>query len=528
MLLEEKKRRIRWWQSIRWRLALGSMLVALLATALLTLAVLLSVPYYYGIDQRDRLTNAAANNAQHVGESYAEVGKLGKAAANTLPNVLVGYLLVVVDHHNRPVYPAAALRTTLAPLLKALANPHFHPSSQNGDLAKMYEAVIKGQQGITTIDEIGQSRPGAVPRPFAVQPILYGGQSGAPVVGVLLMLPRSAAENTIPPFVLAMRQSTLIASLIIAVLAALAAILFSRTITRPLAKLTKAVDVLASGDYSAQVKTNARGELGELATTFNEMAARLDDDVNELRRQELWRRELIMNITHDLATPLTAIAGLGESLVDGVNESREDYEATGRIIVRETLRLRRLVKDLHIMAKMETGAMQPQCTAVRLAALVDEVLAVLAPEFERADVEPRNAIAYDLPPVQADADMLMRVFSNLCDNALRHTPAGGVVVIDAAQRDNLLEVSVTDTGQGIPAEALPRVFDRFYRAAVSRQVTTGGSGLGLAIVRAIIEAHGGSVRAENVPEGGARVVFTLPLDVCDPAVIANTPTRPLV
>src|SRR5207302_7389015 len=217
------------------------------------------------------------------------------------------------------------------------------------------------------------------------------------------------------------------ASAIIIIVAVLAAMLFSRTITRPLARLTKAAHVLASGDYSAQVKTNAQGEIGELANTFNEMATRLASDVNELRQQEYRRRELIMNITHDLATPLTAIAGLGESLVDGVNQGREDFEKTGGIIVRETLRLRRLVKDLHIMAKVEAGAMQPQRKAFRLAALVDESLAVMAPEFERANVEPLNNVPYTLPVTWADPDMLMRVFSNLYDNALRHTPSGGTV-----------------------------------------------------------------------------------------------------
>jgi len=106
--------------------------------------------------------------------------------------------------------------------------------------------------------------------------------------------------------------------------------------------------------------------------------------------------------------------------------------------------------------------------------------------------------------------MLMHVFSNLCDNALRHTPPGGSVMVDARQQGNVLEIAVTDTGKGIPAEALSRVFDRFYRADASRQVNTGGSGLGLAIVQAIVEAHGGAIRAENAPQGGARILFTLP------------------
>src|SRR5205807_10489294 len=239
--------------------------------------------------------------------------------------------------------------------------------------------------------------------------------------GVMLVTPRS---NAIPPFVTTVGMAVLMASIVITVLAVLAAILFSRPITIPLAKLTTATRLLAKGDYSVQVSTRAPGELRELARNFNEMAVQLKQDMEELQWQEVWRRELIMNITHDLATPLTAIAGLGEALIDGVNHSHEDYEATGRVIVRETLRLHRLVQDLHVMAKLEAKAVQPKKKSIRLAALVDEVLAVLAPEFERCGVEPINSVPYNLKPVQADADLLTRVFSNLCGNSLRHTPPG--------------------------------------------------------------------------------------------------------
>ena len=170
---------------------------------------------------------------------------------------------------------------------------------------------------------------------------------------------------------------------------------------------------------------------------------------------------------------------------------------------------------------------QPQWKSVRLAALVDEVLAVLATEFERANVEPLNAIAYHLPLVQADPDMLMRVFSNLCDNALRHTPPGGTVTFDAVQYESQLVVSVADSGEGIPTGALPRVFDRFYRGDSSRQAMTGGSGLGLAIVRAIVEAHGGTIWAENVPNSGARLLFSLPLASSEQASISGAITTPI-
>jgi len=498
--------RIRWWQSIRWRLALESMLVVLSAITLLALTAIFSFAYYYGVDQSDRLDMIATDSAQQIGMNYALSNNLHDAAVASLPAILVksqrtqnqGYLVIVLNRFNLRVYANTPVqRGTFAALPR-------------GALGKIRTDIFKAQQGITTVDDLGVTGFAAL-RPFEVLPIRMNGQSDGLVIGVLIMVPRSALANNIPPFLSTTSEFVLIASLVVAVLAALAAILFSRTITRPLAKLTNAARVLASRDYSARVQTEAPGELGELARTFNEMAARLEYDVNELHHQELWRRELIMNITHDLATPLTAIAGLGESLVDGVNQSREDYEATGHIIVRETLRLRRLVRDLHLMAKMEAGALQPQRTPVRLATLVDEVLAVLATEFERANVEPRNGIVYNLPRMPLDADMMTRVFTNLCDNALRHTPAGGTVTINGAQSGKMVRVSVTDTGEGIPEEALPRVFDRFYRVDASRQKATGGSGLGLAIVHAIIEAHGGTIWAENVPTGGARFVFTLPL-----------------
>ncbi len=522
--LQETYRRVRWWQSIRWRFALVSMLIALLATALLAVIMIVAINYYYGVDLRQRLTSIANSTAQRIGVNYTQSGSLATAVNSVLPNTPSqnsqnsDYLLLIFNNMNRRlIYPRFSLAKTN--LLVAIVDP----SVKNGDFVKISRAVVNARRyGVTIVDEIGTSGPGASPRLFVVQPIFDGGQSGASIVGVLIVIPRSVAENTVPPFLETIRLAILLASAIIAVLAALVAILFSRTITRPLAKLTNAAHVLASGNYSARVTTNEHSELGELTDTFNEMATRLEKDVDEMRKQELLRRELIMNISHDLATPLTAIAGLGESLVDGVNQNHEDFEATGRTIVRETLRLRRLVQDLHLMAKVEAGAMQPQPKVLRLAAVVDEALAVLAPEFERANVEPRNNVAFDLLPIWTDPDMLMRVFSNLCDNALRHTPTGGTVDIEAGQQRNMLEVAVTDTGGGIPPEALARVFDRFYRADTSRQARTGGSGLGLAIVQAIVEAHGGTIRAENAPQGGARIIFTMPLAEQAPIWTYNT------
>ena len=296
--------RVRWWQSIRWRFAAVSMSIALLATALLAVIMLVAINYYYGIDLRQRLTVIADTTAQRIGVSYTQNGSLPKAVNTVLPNTSSqnsqnsDYLLLIFNTKRPPrlIYPrfgTARRGANFAAFLLAITAP----SVQKGDFAKITKAVADARNGVATVDEIGTRGPGTSPRPFVVQPIFDGGQSGAAVAGVLLVIPRSVADNTVPPFLATIRIAILIVSAIIAALAALVAILFSRTITRPLAKLTSAAHVLASGDYSARVTTNAQSELGELAITFNEMATRLEKDIDELHKQEFWRRELIMNIT---------------------------------------------------------------------------------------------------------------------------------------------------------------------------------------------------------------------------------------
>ena len=331
--LATSNKRVHWWQSIRWRFALVSMLLVLLATALLAASMIVAINYYYGVDLSQRLTNVADNTAQRIGVSYAQNNSLTAAVNSVLPatpsqNAQNQEYLLLVINMTRPlrlIYPRYGNATTgpgFTALLLALADP----SVQKGDFARISKAVTDARRyGRETVVDIGSNTPGSTPRPAVVQPIFEGGQSSNSVIGVLIITPRSAADNTVPPFLQTMRLAILIVSVGIVALAALVSILFSRTITRPLAKLTSTAHVLASGDYSARVSTDSQSELGELATTFNEMAARLEKDVDELRKQEFWRRELIMNITHDLATPLTAIAGLGESLVDGVNQDREDF-----------------------------------------------------------------------------------------------------------------------------------------------------------------------------------------------------------
>ncbi|GHO44687.1 sensor histidine kinase [Ktedonospora formicarum] len=536
-----KPERMRWWQSIRWRLAVGSVTVTMLAMLLLVTTAILAALYFYESEQNARLSDTASLNAQRVGVQYSQETLQGQkdveALRSSAQKVLPAYTLknvqdqsvvsVILSQNNRIVYPLFLAKATAtgprdgqSRALYTALQRLLDPSQQGRYYSTFRTALAQAHQGKAIAYSPGN---GLLPRTFALNPIFAEGREEGEVVGVLLAASRSTIDQTLPQFILNVGGVIAVGLGVIALLAALAAVIYARTITRPLGAMTVATRQMVSGNYSVRVRDPAQGELGELAQTFNEMAAQLHRDVEVLREQELWRRELVMNITHDLATPLTAIAGLGEALVDGVNQSREDYEATGRVIVRETLRLRRLVKDLHVMSKVEAGALHPQQRALRMAALVDETLAVLIPEFERAGVEPRNDIAFDLPQVWADADMVTRVVSNLCDNALQHTSAGGSIVLEARVLNNELLISVTDSGKGIAPEALPKIFERFYRADGSRQSRVGGSGLGLSIVKAIVEAHGGRVWAENVSGAGARIGFTLPLA---PVSSAKTKTFP--
>jgi two-component system, OmpR family, sensor histidine kinase BaeS len=286
-----------------------------------------------------------------------------------------------------------------------------------------------------------------------------------------------------------------------------------RRLTRPLTALTLAAEQMKSGNYAQRVTPpKSRDELERLAVTFNAMADTIEADVNELRHQEQWRRDLLANIAHDLATPLTAIQGFSEALADNVITDPEARQETAQLIGREVQRLRRLVGEMQQMTSLESGRIQPDLAPLDMHALVDETLAVIKPECEQAGICLHNKIAPTTPPVLADSDRITQVLLNLLDNARRHTPTGGKITVGAQPKGKMLLVSVSDTGTGIGAADLPYIFERFYKVDRAR-TTTGdrGSGLGLSIVKAIITAHGGTISVTSEPSQGTCIQFSLPL-----------------
>ena len=234
-------------------------------------------------------------------------------------------------------------------------------------------------------------------------------------------------------------------------------------------------------------------------------------DVTELRRLEQVRTEFVANVSHELRTPLTAIHGYLETLLAGALEERENARRFLEIVFRHTERLGRLLDDLTDLSNIELGRVSLKLAPTRLDEVAESVLAIIRPKAESGRVTLGSQLPSDLPPVSADRDRLAQIFINLVDNAVKYTPEGGRVTVSARPvAGGRVEVTVADTGIGIPPADLPRITERFYRVDRARSRELGGTGLGLAIVKHLVLAHGGEFWIESEPGRGTTVCFTLP------------------
>ena len=269
-----------------------------------------------------------------------------------------------------------------------------------------------------------------------------------------------------------------------------------RGFTAPLGDLIDAAGRIEGGDLSARVQERGPREVRSLARAFNAMSSRLET-------AEEQRRHLLADVSHELRTPLSVVQGNLEALLDGVYPPDEPHLRT---ILDETNVISRLVEDLRTLSLAEAGALALHREPTDLAALARETTGAFAPQAEQAGVSLETAASSELAAIEVDPVRVREVLTNLVANALRYTPRGGRVQVEAAPDDEGgVALSVTDTGAGIPPEALGRVFDRFYKSPESR-----GAGLGLAIAKQLVEAHGGTISASSDPGRGTHVRFTLP------------------
>jgi signal transduction histidine kinase len=284
----------------------------------------------------------------------------------------------------------------------------------------------------------------------------------------------------------------------------------SNTITDRIQILKSAAERLAQGELRTRVSVNGHDEVATLANSFNQMAVQLQAADQKQRDLERMRTDLIAWASHDLQTPLASIRAILEALADGVVE---EPEAVGRYLLiaqRDVRSLSILIDDLFQMAQLDAGGLALDLADSSLTDLISDTLESFSELADRQGIIISGHAESDVDPVHMDTMRVGRVLNNLLSNALRYTPEGGRIEIRAGRTEHGVEVTISDTGQGIPAEDLPKVFDRFYRGERSRNRATGGSGLGLAISRGIIRAHGGEISAESTPLQGSRFTFTLP------------------
>jgi signal transduction histidine kinase len=293
----------------------------------------------------------------------------------------------------------------------------------------------------------------------------------------------------------------LVAGAVAAVVALVIARWLARGMTQPLRDMAEAARRMETGDYSRRVVTDSRDEVGRLAEAFNRMSA-------ELGGLEMLRRELVANVSHELKTPISALRAHLENLLDGVEEPNPE---TLQVMLVQSERLGRLVDELLDLSKLESGDVPLEREPVEVAPLVAQVLSEIQVARPEAAVSVSDELPVDLPAVYADRERVHQVLFNLLDNAVRLTPSGGRVTVTASRHDGSVEVAVADTGPGISAEDLPRVFERFFRVDASRSRDDGGTGIGLAIARSVVEAHGGRIWAESEPGKGSTFTFELPV-----------------
>ena len=306
----------------------------------------------------------------------------------------------------------------------------------------------------------------------------------------------------------AVTEALSLAAVAALIAAMLASFLISRQVVGPVQRIMVMSRRIAEGEYgerlnvSGNVQSNQLDELDQLALSFNQMA-------DKLEKTETMRRQLIGDVTHELRTPLAAIKGYMEGLMDGVLPATPE---TYQQVHTEADRLQRLVNDLQELSRVESGAYQFKLEPVSPVNLIETMVSHLKRQFEEKGIHLETKLDAHLPNVLADKDRILQVLTNLIGNALQYTPPGGSVVITASKVKSEILISIIDNGIGISPDNLPFIFNRFYRTDKSRARASGGSGIGLTIAQALVKAHHGRIWVESAGEGkGSTFSFTLPV-----------------
>lgn len=381
---------------------------------------------------------------------------------------------------------------------------NLQPSLEQAGRVSGRRIIVTDTQGVVVGDsQLGQSRPWQPNDPVGVfVPIQIDGTQ----VGTLLVADTDNREIIGDPAISRLAAAVNLRLFWTGLFAVMGGIfliaLMSRRILAPVVSLTSAARKLGQGDLAQRVADSAPGEIGHLARTFNAMAENLE-------KAQVQRRSLVADVAHELRTPLSNVQGYLEAVKDGVLPPDEPTVDT---IYQQVRHVVKLVEDLRLLALADTGVMRLDRQPASIEDLLHQTAEAFGPAAEVKGVSLKIQSPGQLPPLSMDRTRVAQVLSNLLDNAIFHSPPGGVVTIALQENDRAVRVSVADTGPGISATDLEFLFDRFYRTDPSRARSTGGTGLGLTIAKQLVEAHGGVIGVESNLGEGSRFFFDLPLD----------------
>jgi signal transduction histidine kinase len=389
-------------------------------------------------------------------------------------------------------------------ILAFFAEPGKRVVAENVDLEPVAEFLSEG--AVLPILGADPRQPGRQ-KPFSAATLnLPNGESGF----LYIIIGGEQYDSTLAFLQDSYIVKTMINGLVLAVLfAALIGLILFALLTKRLRSISDVVAEFEKGNLENRIQLKASDEFGQLARSFNQMADTIDRIIEELKQNDTLRRELIANVSHDLRTPLASIIGYLETILmktDLDNEQRQEYLQT---IHRSAQSLNTLVGELFDLSKLEARQIEPSLEPVALPELGQDVIMAVQDLADRQSVKLKTDFQSGVPFAMADVALIERVLANLITNAIEYTPANGTVTLTILADNGAVRVEVADTGQGIAAEDLPHIFERFYRAGRKTVAGSTSTGLGLTIAQKIIQAHGRELKVTSNSNEGTRFHFSL-------------------
>ena len=467
--------------SLRFRLILSYVLIIVLCLGIVATSLIVLLA-----DQVNRISlTRLAQSARQIHSQFADPAIPLDQAWTRIEGIsqVTGTYIFVLDPDGTVIEQATPIDSTWAPSKLDITPP-------TGDRPARFSGIYDAPDGQKYL--------------FVAEPVVgfFGspGTSGPPEAGTLVLaVPRTPALVVWADY---FSKPFLLAGIVALAVSILIAILLARSVYVPVRRVTNAAEEIARGNYDQKVPIDGPKEVKGLAQSFNQMS-------KEVKRSQQMLRDFVADVSHELRSPLTSIKGFAQAMVDGTAKGKEAQLKAATVIEDESKRMMRLVEDLLEFSRLESGQTKMVKDKVYLKELLQQCYEIFLMRAEEKGVNLKMEIE-SAPAVTGDIDRLEQVFSNLLDNALKHTPSGGEVSI-TTRPPNLesVEISIMDTGQGIPAEQMKHIFERFYRADAS--AGKAGAGLGLAIARQIVLAHGGDIMAKSRLGKGTEFVVTLPL-----------------